>query len=159
MSDIKVAFPTIITNKDLSDGYVAQVTSDNALKVTGTINAVPGEVDSGLLCISDDYPSLGSTLSTVVTTYTVGASSVFYLKGITASASSGPCKVVVEYTNSLDVVLGTLCVGFFSSIMPTLQMSFPATINIPSSCKIRISMTNKSPFSQDVYATIMGRVI
>lgn len=153
MSDIKVALPTVITNKDLTDGRAAEVTADNALKVT------LGEVNLGAVCYQDSFSSIGISDTEVVSVYAVSPGDTFVLKSITASASSGPCKVLVELTDSSDVVTETLFVGFFSSVDPTLQVLFPATITVAANDKVRVRVKNNAVSAQDAYATIMGRII
>ena len=153
MSDIKVALPTVITNKDLTDGRAAEVTVDNALKVA------LGETSSGTVCYQNYFSDIGVGNTEVAAAYTVNPGDTFVLKSITASASSGPCKVLVELTDSSDVVIETLFIGFFSSVEPTLQVLFPATISIASTDKVRVRVKNNAVASQDAYATIMGRII
>jgi cytochrome c551/c552 len=168
MSDIKVALPTVLTNKDISDGYSAQITSDNALKVdgssftqpiSGTVTAEVAEVTSGLICVSSAVTSLGNGLTDTAAYYAVSAGETFYLKSAVATGSAGPCKVVVDYTDSSNTVVDTLCTAFFSSTNPTVQIVFPATIDIPATNIVRVRVTNNCGRSQNVYGTIMGRSV
>lgn len=168
MADIKVALPTVLTNKDWTDGYTAEVTSDNALKVdgssytqpiSGTVTAEIAEPTTGLICVSSTASNVvnGSTESAVI--HTVPAGETFYLKSIVATGSAGPCKIVVDYTDSSNTVVDTLCTAFFTSANPTVQILFPATIDIPSTNIVRVRVTNSCGKTQNVYGTIMGRSV
>jgi hypothetical protein len=166
MADIKVALPTVLTNKDWTDGYAAEVTSGNALKVdgssytqpvSGTVTAEVVEPTTGLICVSSTASNLTNGSTDTAASHTVPAGETFYLKSAVATGSAGPCKVVIDYTDSSNTVVDTLCTAFFSSTNPTVQILFPATIDIPATNIVRVRVTNNCGKTQDVYGTIMGR--
>lgn len=154
MGDIKTGLPISITDANYNgttNTRKANVTSTGALKV-----AVEEALD-GSICVSGSYAGLAIGNTEIACQYTVGASEILNLKSIVASASSGPCKVIVDYTDG-SVVVGTLATGFFSSVTPTLQIAFPATYEIPSNYVVRVRIKNSAVAAQDVYASIMGQI-
>ena len=84
--------------------------------------------------------------------YTVTSGKTFYLKGVVASSSGAPCKVVIDY-GAGPTVLG---VGFYASSSPYLSMQFYQPPAISSGTVVNVKITNNAGSAQDVYATIMG---
>lgn len=153
MSDIKVALPTVITNKDLSDGRAVVVTPDNALLVS------PIDSSSGSVCEHGTYAAVGTGNTETIVTYTVGAGDTFMLKSIAASASSGPCKVIVDITDGVNAVIETLFTAFFSSTDPTIQLVIPNGLHVAATNIVRVRVKNNAVAAQDIYSTITGKII
>lgn len=153
MSDIKVAQPTVITNKDLSDGRAVIVTADNALLVT------PIDGSDGSVCQFGSYASVAGGSTETIVAYTVSSGSTFLLKSAAASASSGPCKVIVDVTDGGGTPIETLFTGFFSSIDPTLQFVVPSGYDVAATNIVRVRAKNNSVAAQDIYGTITGKII
>jgi hypothetical protein len=153
MSDIKVALPTVITNKDLSDGRAVIVTADNALLVS------PIDSSSGAVCQHGTYAAVNTGSTQTITTYTVGSGDTLMLKSVAVSASAGPCKVIVDVTDGSGTLIETLFTAFFSSADPTLQLVVPAGIDVAATNIVRVRVKNNAVASQDVFATITGKII
>lgn len=118
------------------------------------------EVLSNTVSAYGTSANVSSTSSSIVTYYNVIAGKTFVLKEIIASASSGPVKVIVEYAATAGgASSGTYAVGFFSSANPTLSIPFYQPIIATGSTYVRVTMQNNSPLSQDLYATIIGRLV
>ena len=128
---------------------------------SGTLLPVSiSEVSNDNVVAYSSVSNVTSGSSSVISYYSVSSGSTFYLKEIIASASSGPVKVIVEYAaSSGGVSSGTYAVGFFSSANPTLTMPFHQPIVATGPVYVRITMRNDSAFTQDLYATIIGRTI
>lgn len=98
--------------------------------------------------------------SSVVSYLNISVGQTFVLKEIIASASSGPVKVIVEYAAaSTGPSSGTYAVGFFTSANPTLALPFYQPIVATGPTYVRVTMRNDSAFTQDLYATIIGRLV
>lgn len=118
------------------------------------------ETISNTISVYNASSNVASTNSSIVTYYSVSSGTTFLLKEIIASASSGPVKVIVEYAAAATgPSSGTYAVGFFSSANPTLAIPFYQPIVITGATYIRVTMRNDSAFSQDLYATIIGRSV
>jgi hypothetical protein len=162
------------------DGYIGgaeqadlvAVVINNALKVdnSSVIQPVSGTVFSSNLTTDDakvvseygEVESVASSSSGDIF-YTLAPSTTFYLKGIMASSSGGPCKVVVDY-GVLDggtiVNSTTIATGFYSSAVPYILMEFVQAEIIKSTLDpygIRVRIINNNPNPQNVYAKIMGQ--
>jgi hypothetical protein len=90
--------------------------------------------------------------STGTVSYTVTAGKTFYLKGIIASSSGAPCKVIVD-SGAGPTVYG---VGFYSAAIPYLAMDFVQPPAISAGTVVRVKIQNNAGSAQTVYATIMG---
>ena len=154
-----------------SSDKIASVASGRILVETGNIN-IQGlasgtpvitserEISNDIITAYGTSQDVSSTVSSIVSYYSISGGTTFYLKEIIASASSGPVKVIVEYAAaSTGAASGTYAVGFFSSANPTLTIPFYQPIAISGPLYIRVTMKNQSAFTQDLYATIIGRII
>ena len=154
-----------------SSDKIARVASGRILVETGNIN-IQGlasgtpvitserEISNNIITAYGTSQDVSSTVSSIVSYYSISGGTTFYLKEIIASASSGPVKVIVEYAAaSTGAASGTYAVGFFSSANPTLTIPFYQPIAISGPLYIRVTMKNQSAFTQDLYATIIGRII
>lgn len=144
---------------------VQGVVSGLPLGIQGIVSGSPVitselEVTSNTVSIYGTSASVTSTSSSIVTYYSVSAGTTFFLKEVIASASSGPVKVIVEYAAAaIGVSSGTYSVGFFSSANPTLAIPFYQPIVATGPTYVRVTMRNDSAFTQDLYATIIGRLV
>lgn len=154
-----------------SSDKIASVASGRILVETGNIN-IQGlasgtpvvtserEISNDIITAYGTSQDVSSTVSSIVSYYSISGGTTLYLKEIIASASSGPVKVIVEYAAaSTGAASGTYAVGFFSSANPTLTIPFYQPIAISGPLYIRVTMKNQSAFTQDLYATIIGRII
>jgi hypothetical protein len=141
------------------------VYTSGLITVQGTTSGVQlpvtiGEITSNTIAVYNTAANVTTTSSSIVTYYNVTAGTTFYLKEIIASASSGPVKVIVEYAAAATgASSGTYAVGFFSSANPTITMPFYQPIAVTGPIYLRVTMKNDSAFTQDLYATIIGRTI
>lgn len=141
------------------------VYSSGLLTVQGTTSGIAlpvsiNEISNDNVVSYSSSANVASNSSAVVTYYYVGAGLTFYLKEIIASASSGPVKIIAEYAaTSGGASSGTYTVGFFSSANPTLAIPFYQPIVVLGPSYVRVTMRNDSAFTQDLYATIIGRTI
>lgn len=157
----------IITSNPISGSIqnIQGITSGFPLAIQGIVSGSPIitseiEVLSNTVNVYGTSANVSSTSSSIVTYYNVAAGTTFALKEIIASASSGPVKVIVEYAATAGgASSGTYTVGFFSSANPTLSIPFYQPIIVTGSTYVRITMHNNSPSSQDLYATIIGRLV
>lgn len=88
-------------------------------------------------------------------TYTTSGGVTFYLKQIIASASSGPCKVTVDFGAGPTNV----AVVFFSAANPYVSITFEQPVEIAATTAVNIKIRNDAGASQDVYGTIIGREV
>jgi len=162
------------------DGYIGgagqadlvAVVINNALKVdnSSVIQPVSGTIFSSNLTtdntkVVSQYGEVNSVApySSGDIYYTLAPSTTFYLKGIMASSSGGPCKVIVDHGLLYDgaITTGTtIATGFYSSAVPYLLMEFTQAEIITSDANpygIRVRIVNNNPNPQDVYAKIMGQ--
>ena len=147
----------------------ADTTSNNTVTGKGTA----GTADAGVITvqgINSAYPLNVSALSqtgivvnyntvssiadssTGTVSYTVTAAKTFYLKGVIASSSGAPCKVIVDYGAGPTV----LAVGFYAASSPYLAINFVQPPAISAGTVINVKIQNHAGAAQDVYATIMG---
>lgn len=154
MGDIKTGLPISITDANYNGTTNTRKASVSA---TGALKVTVEESLSGAVCASGSYVGVASGNTEIACQYTVGASQTFNLKSIVASASAGPCKVIVDYTDG-SVVVDTLATGFFSSVSPTVQINFPATFELQENYVVRVRIRNNAVAAQDVYASIMGQI-
>lgn len=118
------------------------------------------ETTSNTISVYNTSSSVASTNSSIVAYYSVSGGTKFLIKEIIASASSGPVKVIVEYAAAATgLSSGTYTVGFFSSANPTLTIPFYQPIVAVGPTYVRVTMRNDSAFTQDLYATIIGRSV
>lgn len=157
----------IITINPISGSIqnVQGVASGLPLAIQGIVSGSPVitseiEVLSNTVSVYGTSANVSSTSSSIVTYYNVTAGATFVLKEIIASASSGPVKVIVEYAATAGgASAGTYAVGFFSSANPTLSIPFYQPIIAVGPTYVRVTMKNDSAFTQDLYATIIGRLV
>ena len=131
-------------------------TSDTGvLTVQGINNGTPINVSqltqTGVIVNYQTQSALASN-STATLSYTVTVGKTLYLKGVMASSSGAPCKVIVDYGVGPSVV----AVGFYSASMPFLAMDFTQPPAIPASTVVNIKIQNNAGAAQDVYCTLMG---
>jgi len=151
-------------------GTITSVPSGTqTVSVAGTV-AVTGSVFSSNITtdatkVVNQYGEVSSvaSLSSGDIYYTLAASSTLYLKGIMASSSGGPCKVIVDHgvLSGGTITTGTtIATGFYSSAVPYLLMEFTQAEIITSGGSpygIRVRIVNNNPNAQNVYAKIMGQ--
>ena len=172
MADIsKVGLPTYLSDysyegdPSTATSLVAQVTA-GALLVTGTVVAtpngtysvvvtdiMPGDADSTLVNEYNNIVVNADDTGTIVSKVISNLNN-FYLSSIVASASAGPCKVVVRNISGAGTV--TNAVTFFSSANPMNQINFPTNLKLTNST-LQVCVTNLAGANQDVYATVMGK--
>jgi len=159
---------TPITIQGVTSGSplsIQGITSGTPLAIQGIVSGSPIitseiEVSSNTVSVYGTSANVSSTASSIVTYYSVSAGTKFFLKEIIASASSGPVKVIVEYAAaSTGPSSDTYTVGFFSSANPTLAIPFYQPIVATGPTYVRVTMRNDSAFTQDLYATIIGRLV
>ena len=157
-----------LTIEGLVSGFplaIQGVTSGSPLIIQGLVSGAPiitaeREVLNDTVSVYGSSSNVASTSSAIVAYYNVPAGRSFILKEIIGSASSGPVKVIVEYAAaSTGASSGTYTVGFFSSANPTLAIPFYQPIVAIGATYVRVTMRNDSAFTQDLYATIIGRLI
>ena len=131
--------------------------------VAGTVTTVPsgtqtvagsfaaGEITSGIVHSYNTSATIANA-STGTISYTVTTAKTLYLKGVMASSSGGPCKVVVD-TGAGPTVLA---VGFYAASSPFLSIPFYQPPAIAGDEVVRIKITNSAGSAQDVYGAIMG---
>ena len=155
MGDIKAGLPITITDA----GYNGTSNTKKAsVSNTGAVKVHIEETDSGLICTADSYTDVANNVTEEILAYTVPAASTFYVKSVIASASAGPCKVIIDYADA-GVQVAILATVFFSSVTPFVQVDFPDGYSIPENNDVRVFVQKKCGLSQNVYATIMGRYI
>lgn len=158
MADIQTQLPVKLT-----DGInTAAITSGSAIRVdgstvtqpvsiSGTVSTVAGEISTGVVASASDATATANG-SVGSITYTVTAGKTLFLKQVFASASGGPCKVVVEYGATPTIV----AVGFFSAAVPYINFFFAQPIPVSAGTTVTVAITNNAGAAQDVYATIFG---
>jgi hypothetical protein len=123
------------------------------VSIQGINNAFPLNVSvltqTGIV-VRHNSASNVANASTGTISYTVTAGKTFYLKGIIASSSGAPCKVIV------DSNAGVLGVGFYASSSPYLAMDFAQAPALSAGDVVNVKIMNNAGSAQDVYATIMG---
>jgi len=159
------------------DGYQGFQGFQSASIIEGTVtvtgNGTAGSPDAGVVTvqgISGGYPLTVSTFSesgivvkyltesnlvansTATLSYTVTSGKTLYVKGVIASSSAGPCKVVVDHGLS-PIIVG---VGFYSPSNPYLSMNFVQPPEILAAEVVNVKITNHANSAQNVYATLMG---
>ena len=159
------------------DGYQGFQGFQSSSIVEGTVtitgNGTAGNPDTGVVTvqgISGGYPLTVSTFSesgivvkyltesslvangTATLSYTVTSGKTLYVKGVIASSSAGPCKVVVDHGLS-PIIVG---VGFYSPSNPYLSMNFVQPPAILAAEVVNVKITNHANSAQNVYATLMG---
>jgi hypothetical protein len=141
------------------------VTSGSPLAIQGLASGFP-VITSEIETVTNTINVYGTSInvtsnnSSVVTYYSVLAGTTLMLKEVIASASSGPVKVIVEYAaTSSGPSSGIYTVGFFSSANPTLAIPFYQPIVATGPTYVRVTMRNDSAFTQDLYASIIGRLV
>lgn len=160
MADIsKVGLPTYLSDYSYegdpatAPSLVANVTN-GALLITGTV--VASNLDgSATLVNSFDTSTLATETTGTIVSKTVSAGENFYLHSILASASAGPCKVILQ--NVTGAGTATNAVTFFSSANLSSQISFHDTLRFTNST-VQVCITNKAGETQSVYANIMGKL-
>lgn len=141
------------------------VTSGFPLIIQGLVSGAPvitteSEILTDTISVYGSASNVSSTSSSIVAYYSVSAGKSFLLKEVIASASSGPVKVIIEYAAAATgPSSGTYTVGFFSSANPTLAIPFYQPIVANGATYVRVTMRNDSAFTQDLYATIIGRLV
>ena len=157
-----------LTIEGLVSGFpiaIQGITSGSPLTIQGLVSGAPiitteSEVLSNTINVYGTSSNVTSTSSAIIAYYNVPAGKSFLLKEVIASASSGPVKVIVEYAAaSTGASSGTYTVGFFSSANPTLAIPFYQPIVATGATYVRVTMRNDSAFTQDLYATIIGRLV
>ena len=139
------------------------VSVDGTVAVTGSVFSSNITTDASKVVSKYDEVSSVASLSTGDIYYTLAPSSTFYLKGIMASSSGGPCKVIVDHgiLSGGTITTGTtIATGFYSSAVPYLLMEFLQAEIITSGVSshgIRVRIVNNNPHAQNVYAKIMGQ--
>lgn len=160
MADIsKVGLPTYLSDYSYegdpatAPSLVASVTN-GALLVTGTV--VASNLDGSATLVNlFDTNTLATEVTGTIASTTVSALDEFYLESILASASAGPCKVIVQ--NISGAGTATNAVTFFSSANLSSQISFHDTLRFTDST-VQVCITNKAGDTQSVYANIMGKL-
>lgn len=135
-----------------------QQTMANSIPVTIASNQTalsftPGENASGNIAQYGTATVNNGNEGTLVT-YTASGGT-FYFKGIHASASGGPAKIVVDYGAGPTVV----AVAFFSTAQPYVTINFPQPLDIADTTAVRVKMTNSTGQSMDGYAIIFGHQV
>ena len=90
--------------------------------------------------------------NTATMSYTVTVGKTLYLKGVIASSSGAPCKVIVD-AGAGPTVYG---VGFYSAAAPYLAINFVQPPAISASTVVNVKIQNNAGSAQDVYCTLMG---
>lgn len=157
-------FDRTYTGGDLSK--IAAITSGRlSVDGSGVTQPISGSVSisepsNGNVAVYGTVASVVQNSSVVVAYYSIAAGDTLYLKNIIASASGGPCKVIVEYAAAATgAASGTYCIGFFSSANPTLNLDFIHPIAISGATFLRVTMRNDNPNTQDLYASIIGHSV
>lgn len=140
------------------------VSVDGTIAVTGSIFS--SNVTTDATKVVSQYGEVNSvaSLSNGDIYYTLAPSKTLYLKGIMASSSGGPCKVIIDHgvLSGGTIATGTtIATGFYSSAVPYLMMDFTQSEIITSgvgSHGIRVRIINNNPHAQNVYAKIMGQL-
>lgn len=146
--------------------FVLAVRNDAETTFTGTdLDYSPIAVDkAGRVKVSEQEAGIVASYGTVSSvahastgtmSYTVTAGKTFYLKQVIASASGGPARVQVDYGGGPTII----CVGFFSSAMPTLSFIFAQPIAIAASTIVNVKILNSVGSALDVYSLISGHEV
>ena len=117
--------------------------------VTGSITYVPET--SGIVTFYDTVATVAAA-STGTISYTVTSGKTLYWKGIIATSSGGPCKVIVDHGAGPTVVH----VGFYSAASPFLNVTFPQPVLVAATEVVNVKIQNNNDTAQDIYATIFG---
>jgi hypothetical protein len=139
------------------------VSVDGTVAVTGTVYS--SNITTDATKVVSQYGEVNSvaSLSSGDIYYTLAPSSTLYLKGIMASSSGGPCKVIIDHgvLSGGTITTGTtIATGFYSSAVPYLMMEFVQAEIITSGLSshgIRVRIINNNVNAQNVYAKIMGQ--
>ena len=155
-TSITVVSPTAANLKAQVVGAGTAGTADaGVLSVQGINNATPLNVSNlaqtGIVVNYQTQASLANA-STATLSYTVTAGKTLYLKGIMASSSGAPCKVIVDYGAGPTIA----AVGFYSASMPFLAIDFIQPPAITASTVVNIKIQNNAGAAQDIYCTLMG---
>lgn len=140
------------------------VSVDGTVAVTGSIFSSNVTTDATKVVSQYGEVSSVASLSNGDIYYTLAPSKTLYLKGIMASSSGGPCKVIIDHgvLSGGTITTGTtIATGFYSSAVPYLMMDFTQSEIITSgvgSHGIRVRIINNNPHAQNVYAKIMGQL-
>lgn len=141
----------------------ATVSVDGTVAVSGTVFS--SNITTDATKVVSQYGEVNSvaSLSSGDIYYTLAPSTTFYLKGVMASSSGGPCKVIVDYgeLSGGTITAGTtIATGFYSSAVPYLLMEFLQAEIITSGINpygVRVRILNNNVNAQNVYAKIMGQ--
>lgn len=129
------------------------VDSSGAIQpISGTVDAILAETKDGIIhhygTAADIKPQAVGTIS-----YTVRDGKTFFLKGIHAASSGGPCRVQLQAANK------TYVTTFYSATTLYAEVVFPQAVIFPEKTVISIMITNNAFTAQDLYAFINGHEI
>lgn len=142
--------PVLIAGTDGTNAQTISTDTNGYVNVNATVT----EIDTGTVAFYDTATSIANN-NTGTLTYTTSAAITFYLKTVIATASAGPCKVVLDYGAGPTVI----AVGFITDATPVVQFQFGQPVVIPASTAVNVKITNRAGQAQDVYATIIGREV
>ena len=139
---------TVPSGTQTVEGTVTNVPSGTQT-ISGSVSVIPEAVGG----VASYSTSAGvAAASTATLTYTVTTAKTLYWKGVIATSSGGPCKVIVNYGAGPTVV----CVGFYSTTSPFLNIEFPQPVVLAADTVCRILIQNNNDTAQDVYGTFFG---
>jgi hypothetical protein len=87
---------------------------------------------------------------TAVVGYSTNGSTTARINNAMASASGGPCKVIVQ------IGANPVAVGFFSSANPFINFQFGNPILVGPSETISVYIQNDASAAQNLYASLIG---
>ncbi len=122
--------------------------------VSGTVSTTTGVVSTGIVNSYGTQASVANAATGTIS-YTVTAAKTLYLKGVIASSSGGPCKVVVDSGAGTT----TYAVGFYSASLPFVSLVFQQPVSFAAAAVLSVKIQNNAGAAQDVYATIMGQEV
>lgn len=119
--------------------------------ISGIVHAIQTEAKDGIIhhygTVADVKTNTAGTVS-----YTVKDGKTFFLKGIYAASSGGPCKVQVQSGKT------TYVTTFYSAVTLNVEVKFPQPLIFPEKSIVSVIITNNVQ-AQDVYAFISGQEI
>ena len=102
------------------------------------------------LQLYNSVTAVASGSQTAVVDYTPAGGTMAYINNAMASASGGPCKVIVQIDTN------PIAVGFFSSANPFINFQFGNPLLVNPAQTIAIYIQNDAAAAQNLYATLIG---
>lgn len=123
----------------------------------GVFNVALTELNQGIVHYYGTAAGVANT-TTATLSYTVSPDKTFYVKGVQAASSVGPCKVQFQSQQGKNPP-GIFATSFYSALVPHVEINFPQPIGFPAGTVISVTIQNYAGPPQDVYAFINGHEV